>query len=111
MSDDTHNRDTQPKRSKAYDAYAVKNGKDGKGYFNRIGAAFAHRDGKGFDIDMAATPVNGRVTLREPKDRLDEVRGGNRNRSRIVWSSKQARTQAGRVSTILITQTSGTSAQ
>jgi len=84
MSDDNDNNKKQPKPQKAFDAYAVKNGKDGKGYFNHIGAAFPHRDGKGYDIDMAATPVNGRVTLRTPKDRLDEVRGA------IIQAAKHA---------------------
>lgn len=76
---DDDNREIRPKPEKAFDAYAVKKDKNGKGFFNRIGAAFPHRDGQGYDIDMAATPVNGRVTLRTPKDRLDEARGGNQN--------------------------------
>lgn len=83
MSDDHNdrddNRDTRPKRTRDYDAYAVRNDKDGKGHFHKIGAAFAHRDGKGFDIDTVATPNNGRITLREPKEHLDEMRGDNPN--------------------------------
>ena len=79
MSDDNDNRDIRPKPTRDYDAYAVRNDKDGKGHFHKIGAAFAHKDGKGYDIDTVATPNNGRITLREPKDRLDEVRGGNQN--------------------------------
>jgi len=80
MSDDNDNsRDIRPKQTRDYDAYAVRNDKEGKGHFHKIGAAFAHKDGKGFDIDTVATPNNGRITLREPKDRLDEMRGGNQN--------------------------------
>lgn len=30
----------------------------------KIGVAFVHRDGKGFDITLDAVPVNGRVVLR-----------------------------------------------
>jgi hypothetical protein len=33
----------------------------------KIGVAFAHKDGKGFDVVLDAVPVNGRVTIREPK--------------------------------------------
>lgn len=79
MSDDNDNRDMRPKRTRDYDAFAVRNDKEGKGHFHKIGAAFAHKDGKGFDIDTVATPNNGRITLREPKDRLDEMRGDNQN--------------------------------
>lgn len=78
-NDRNDNRDTRPKPTRAYDAFAVRNDKEGKGHFHKIGAAFAHKDGKGFDIDTVATPNNGRITLREPKDRLNEVRGGNQN--------------------------------
>ena len=74
--DDNGNRDTRLKPTRDYDAYAVRNDKDGKGHFHKVGAAFAHKDGKGYDIDMVATPNNGRLTLRTPKDRLDQQRSG-----------------------------------
>jgi len=60
MSDDRHQGD-KPKAAKAFDAFAVRNDKDGKGHFHKIGAAFAHKDGEGYDINMAATPTNGRL--------------------------------------------------
>ena len=49
-------------------AYSVEEGKDGQAYFNKIGAAWAHRDGQGYDLNMSATPVNGRVSLRMMRD-------------------------------------------
>ncbi len=53
-------------------AYSVRDyQKDGKtdASWTRIGAAFAHKDGKGFDVTLDALPVTGRVVLRinEPK--------------------------------------------
>ncbi len=33
-----------------------------------IGAAFAHQDGKGFNVMLQALPIDGKVVLREPKD-------------------------------------------
>ena len=35
----------------------------------KVGVAFAHKDGNGFDVALDAVPVNGRVILRpnEPK--------------------------------------------
>jgi DNA relaxase NicK len=32
--------------------------------WSRIGVAFQHKDGMGFDVVLDATPVNGRVVLR-----------------------------------------------
>ena len=29
-----------------------------------VGSAFAHKDGKGFDVKLEATPVSGRLVLR-----------------------------------------------
>jgi len=45
-------------------AYNVKDSKDGKGFFHRIGAAWPHRDGEGYDIQLESLPMDGRVTLR-----------------------------------------------
>ncbi len=63
-----------PKRP-SHIAYTVRENEDGKAFFNRVGSAFAHKDGKGHDVVLDATPVNGRITLRTPKERLDDMRG------------------------------------
>ena len=42
------------------------NGESGKGYWNRLGAAWKHQDGKGFNVVLDAVPLDGRLTLREP---------------------------------------------
>jgi hypothetical protein len=44
-------------------AYYVREGSQ-KGYWNRIGAAWAHKDGKGFNLQLECTPVDGKITLR-----------------------------------------------
>ena len=36
-------------------------------FWTKIGVAFAHKNGGGFDIVLEALPINGRITLREPK--------------------------------------------
>lgn len=58
-------------------AYQVSEGQDGKSYFNRIGAAFEHRDQEGFNIRLDAVPVDGKITLRTLKERLEQARDGN----------------------------------
>jgi len=52
----------------------VRDGQGDKSYFNKVGAAFEHKDGQGFNIVLDAVPVDGRVTLRTPKERLQELR-------------------------------------
>lgn len=51
-----------------YIAYNVTDTKEGKGFFNKIGAAWMHRDGKGYDLALDSVPVSGRVTLREQRE-------------------------------------------
>ena len=65
--------DQKPKRPSHY-AYQVNEGQDGKSYFNRIGAAFEHKDGQGFNVVLDAHPVDGRLTLRTPQERMQEMR-------------------------------------
>jgi hypothetical protein len=45
-------------------AYHVRNGNSEKGYWTRIGAAWAHADGNGFNIQIETLPLDGRITLR-----------------------------------------------
>lgn len=55
-------------RGPDYIAYSVRDrGQDKDAAWNRVGAAWQHRDGKGYDLQLDATPVDGRVTLREQK--------------------------------------------
>lgn len=35
-----------------------------KSYWNKVGAAWAHRDGKGFSLQLETCPINGRIVLR-----------------------------------------------
>lgn len=42
-----------------------------KSYWDRIGAAFSHKDGQGLDVVLDSFPVDGRVTLRVPTEKSD----------------------------------------
>jgi len=50
--------------------------KGGKAFWTRIGTAWAHGDGEGFNIALDALPVNGRIVLRafteEEDDKADD---------------------------------------
>ena len=58
----------------SFEAFQVKDGKGGEAYFTRVGAAFAHKDGQGHTIALDAIPVDGRIVLRSPKDRLEQAK-------------------------------------
>ena len=67
-----------------YIAYSVRNrGQDKDAAWNRVGAAWQHRDGKGYDVQLDATPVDGRVTLREQRrEEYREARKSERGDTR-----------------------------
>lgn len=44
-------------------AYQVREGQK-KGYWTRIGAAWAHKDSNGFSIQLDCVPLDGRISLR-----------------------------------------------
>ena len=47
-------------------AYHVRDGKNqgDKGFFTRIGAAWPHKDSKGFNIQLDVAPLDGKIVLR-----------------------------------------------
>lgn len=56
-------------KSPTHTAYQVRDGKDNKSFWTRIGSAWAHGDGKGFNIQIDAVPLDGRITLRDVNDK------------------------------------------
>jgi hypothetical protein len=54
--------DATGSRAPTHYAYAVREGKD-KSRFTRIGAAWPHKSGSGFNILVDITPLNGRIVL------------------------------------------------
>ena len=55
-----------------YIAYHVRDRGEGeKGFFTRIGAAWAHGDGNGFNIQVDCFPLDGRIVLRTPSEKKD----------------------------------------
>ena len=46
-------------------AYTVRKGSSGsKDFWTRIGSAWLHKDGKGFNLQLEALPVDGRLVVR-----------------------------------------------
>lgn len=65
---DTTTADTNTAKAPSHTAYHVRDREGGKGFWTRIGTAWPHRDGKGFNIQIDAIPLDGRVTLRVPSE-------------------------------------------
>lgn len=58
-------------RTTSHVAYKVRGREGQKGFWTRIGSAWVHADGNGFNIQLEAVPLDGRITLRIPTDKKD----------------------------------------
>lgn len=54
-------------KAPAMAVYHVREGKGDKSYWTRVGAAWAHDDGQGFNVSLDCVPVDGKLVLRAPK--------------------------------------------
>jgi hypothetical protein len=64
MSDEYANTGRKPDQI----AYTVKDSPDGKGYWNRVGAVWNHKDGHGAELILDSLPMDGRITLRDQRE-------------------------------------------
>jgi len=68
MTDETKSANRTP----SHVAYQVRDRGEGKkSYWTRIGSAWAHADGKGFNIQIEAVPLDGRITLRVASEKKE----------------------------------------
>ncbi len=44
--------------------------KGDKSYWNKVGASWKHKDGKGMTLQLEVVPINGRIVLRTPSDNI-----------------------------------------
>ncbi len=59
-------------KSPSHSAYQVRESSNGgKSFWTRIGSAWAHGDGKGFNIQLDSVPLDGRITLRVATEKKD----------------------------------------
>ncbi|CAN7691301.1 hypothetical protein LJR030_003646 [Rhizobium sp. LjRoot30] len=57
----------KPQKSKPDYAVYVVEGEGDKAHWTKIGAAWSHNDGEGFNVTLSALPLNGRLTIRKPQ--------------------------------------------
>jgi hypothetical protein len=74
---------TAPSNAPALVAYQVREVKEGKDFWTRIGSAWSHKDGKGFTVQLDAIPFDGRITLRRPEEKASNQpqTGGRKSRA------------------------------
>jgi hypothetical protein len=61
---DTQTNDNASSKAPSHIAYQVRDREGKKGFWTRIGSAWAHTDGQGFNIQLECVPLDGRITLR-----------------------------------------------
>jgi hypothetical protein len=64
MTDTTNTTTTAAAKTPSHVAYQVRDREGRKSFWTRIGSAWAHADGAGFNIQIEAVPLDGRITLR-----------------------------------------------
>lgn len=62
---------TQAQNAPQYLAWHVTE-KGEKSYWNKVGAAWPHKDGKGYTLQLETCPINGRIVLRLPLEDAPE---------------------------------------
>jgi hypothetical protein len=67
MTDSTNNQPAS--KAPTHIAYHVRNREGGKGFWTRIGSAWAHKDGNGFNIQLESAPIR-QLLRRRPDDSL-----------------------------------------
>lgn len=67
----TKTNETAGSKSPTHIAYHVRDRENGKGFFTRIGAAWQHKDGKGFNVQLEVAPLDGRISLRVASEKKE----------------------------------------
>ena len=60
-----------PSKLPTHVAYQVRDRDGQKGIWTRVGSAWPHADGKGFNVQLDAVPLDGRISLRVVADKKD----------------------------------------
>lgn len=70
MTDNTHN-DKTGSKTPSHVAYQVRDRGGRKAYWTRIGSAWAHADGSGFNVQLECVPLDGRIVLRVASEKKE----------------------------------------
>lgn len=70
MSNPETNNSTSSK-TPTHIVYHVRDRNGQKGFWTRIGAAWAHADGQGFNVQVDCVPLDGRLSIRIASDKKE----------------------------------------
>lgn len=56
--------DSKSNRKPTHGAYLIEDVEGGNGFWTRIGSAWPHKDGHGFNIQIKAVPLDGKIAIR-----------------------------------------------
>lgn len=68
---DTNTQPSASPKAPSHVAYQVRDREGKKSFWTRIGSAWPHADGQGFNIQIEVVPLDGRITLRVLSDKKD----------------------------------------
>ena len=68
---DTNKTETTTGKAPSHIAYQVRDREGRKAFWTRIGSAWAHQDGSGFNIQLECVPLDGRIVLRVATEKKD----------------------------------------
>lgn len=71
MSDTKETKQTATGKLPSHAAYQVRDRQGQKSFWTRIGTAWPHADGKGFNVQLEAVPLDGRIVLRVASEKKD----------------------------------------
>ena len=71
MTTNTQPTETTGSKTPSHVAYHVRDREGGKGFWTRIGSAWAHADGKGFNVQLDVAPLDGRLSLRVASEKKE----------------------------------------
>jgi hypothetical protein len=63
--------ETAGSKTPSHVAYQVRDREGRKAFWTRIGSAWAHADGKGFNVQLEVVPLDGRITLRVASEKKE----------------------------------------
>lgn len=68
---DTNTTSNTGSKAPTHIAYQVRDREGKKAFWTRIGSAWAHQDGNGFNIQLECVPLDGRITLRTASEKKE----------------------------------------
>ncbi len=68
---ESFNTPSSTSKTPSHIAYHVRDRKGGDAIWTRIGSAWQHADGKGFNIQIESVPLDGRISLRVPSEKAE----------------------------------------